>query len=336
MTEEACPWCRPTVPLTMEQHTWHGAPPFVAPHHHEWMSQRWTGPGSHAAPGEGALPRPGDGQWVIDLLGPIRTTRSYSGLGLALGSDATESSAGHMPSQHASASMATFPCDGAGGSNAMWHNATTSSAGFIHSEQHYNENHNEGWARNTAAEPPTATAMVSPGIIQMGMLSPPAIAGNAPSGALPQSAFPCSSACLLPAPSPQTRLLPSSPEVTIHDGPCLLRHKTGRQCLHYCTTTDRTDFYNHLFYAHIGSELRSLTGMCRMKDKPQILTTTTRIERAKEYMWRCPIDDCLCSTRKESVKRHIELQHKGIKPERAWRIFQDPRREVIVKHILEA
>ncbi|KAF8508536.1 hypothetical protein JB92DRAFT_2952308 [Gautieria morchelliformis] len=114
MTEEACPWCRPTVPLTVEQHTWHGAPPFVAPHHHEWMSQRWTGPGSHAAPGEGALPRPGDGQWVIDLLGPIRTTRSYSGLGLALGSDATES-----------ASMATFPCDCAGGSNAMWHNATT-------------------------------------------------------------------------------------------------------------------------------------------------------------------------------------------------------------------
>ncbi|KAF8522056.1 hypothetical protein JB92DRAFT_2889220 [Gautieria morchelliformis] len=232
MTEEAC---HGAAQLTVEQHTWHDAPPFVAPHHHEWCSHNHFRRRRHQA----------------DQL----TTKTYSGLALALGSDATESSAGHMSSEQTSASMATF------------HRAV---------------------------------------------------------------------ACLLPAPSPQTRLLPSSPEVTIHDGPCLLRHKTGRQCLHYCTTTDRTDFYNHLFYAHIGSELRSLTGMCRMKDKPQILTTTTRIERAKEYMWRCPIDDCLCSTRKESVKRHIELQHKGIKPERAWRIFQDPRREVIVKHILEA
>ncbi|KAF8500534.1 hypothetical protein JB92DRAFT_2979183 [Gautieria morchelliformis] len=364
MTEEACPWCNGTVPLTVEQHTWHGAPPFVAPHHHEWMSsQRLTGPGSHAAPGEGALRRPGDGQWVIDLLGPIRTTSSYSGLGLALGSDATQSGTqcGTMPLQgtchhihnewflnddgqfrwtYTQGTFPPAPRDGAGGSNAIWHNATTRylpslPLGLYPANNNYNWNHNEARAQNTAAEPPTATAMVSPGIIQMEMLSPPAIVGDPPSGALPQSAFPCSSACLLPAPSPQTHLLPSSPEVTIHDGPCLLRHKTGRQCLHDCTTTDRTDFYNHLFYAHIGSELRSLTGKCRTKDKPQILTTTARIERAKQYMWRCPIDDCLSSTRKESVTRHIEILHQGVKPERAWRMLHDSRREVIVKHILE-
>ncbi|KAF8522023.1 hypothetical protein JB92DRAFT_3141088 [Gautieria morchelliformis] len=172
-------------------------------------SQRLTGPGFHAAPGEGALRRPGDGRSVLDLLGPIRTTKSYSGLALALGSDATESSTGCIPSKHTSASVETFhtaPCDSALEWDAMWHNATTSSAGHILREHshprrvtapvarmqfgtmspevplglypannNYRLNHNEGWARNTAAEPPTATAMVSPGIIQMEMLSPPAI-----------------------------------------------------------------------------------------------------------------------------------------------------------------
>ncbi|KAF8508545.1 hypothetical protein JB92DRAFT_3120803 [Gautieria morchelliformis] len=343
MTEEACPWCRPTVPLTVEQHTWHGAPPLVAPHHHEWMSsQRLTGPGSHAAPGEGALPRPGDGQWVIDLFGPIRTTRSYSGLGLALGSDATghtPSSAEHMLSEHTSASMATFPpapCDGAGGSNAIWHNATQVPLGLYPANNINNMNHNEGWAQNTAAEPPTATAMESLSIIQMEMLSPPPIVGDATSGALPQSAFPCSMACLLPAPSPQTHLFVSSPQLTIHDGPCHLQDKTGRQCLYQCSILKRSDFYHHLFYDHIGSEMRSITERCWTKDTLQVLTTVARIERAKDYMWRCPEDNCLWSTRKGSVTSHIEKQHTGVNPERAWRVLNNSSMEGIVVHILEA
>ncbi|KAF8485540.1 hypothetical protein JB92DRAFT_3131231 [Gautieria morchelliformis] len=175
------------------------------------------------------------------------------------------------------------------GKGAPWLQDTNSSAGYTPNE-HNNLYHDEGQARYTAAEPPTATVVESLGVP---VHSQPAEAAG--STALPDP----------PPPIATTRYGSSPPPLNPSDKYCRFT-KTAGPCYFRVDRKLKTPIYKHIVHSHIADELRSLDeGTLRVQDA-QILTTQDRVRRAKSYVWRCPAQNCrYWSMDKHSVIRHV-------------------------------
>ncbi|KAF8495595.1 hypothetical protein JB92DRAFT_2992827 [Gautieria morchelliformis] len=179
----------------------------------------------------------------------------------------------HQPIQ-----MGTLPSIAlAFGHSAPWLNSTTSSAGITPSvlTTFY---HDEGRARYTAPEPPTATVGESLGV------SPVYVTEGA-----------------LPAPPPPIASYYFPHPHTPPGGRCPfnVNGKTNRQ------------YYLHIL-THIGGELQLIRGAGLRVGSPQVLTTPERVDRAESHAWRCPAPGCAYwSMARSLVSRHLKEHHSG-------------------------
>ncbi|KAF8485536.1 hypothetical protein JB92DRAFT_3131269 [Gautieria morchelliformis] len=193
------------------------------------------------------------------------------------------------------------------GKGAPWLKDTNSSAGYTPSNPN-NLYHDEGQARYTAAEPPTATVVES---LDVPIHSLPA------EGAGSLGAW-----TALPAPPPPiaTTFIPfrygsSPPPLNPFDKYCEFSKKAG-PCDFRVDGKLKFAFYKHILYTDIAGELSKLVkGTLRIQDA-EILTTQDRVWRARSYAWRCPSQDCrYWSMNKHSVIRHTDIRHEEVDPQ---------------------
>ncbi|KAF8506185.1 hypothetical protein JB92DRAFT_3122372 [Gautieria morchelliformis] len=163
------------------------------------------------------------------------------------------------------------------------------------SNERNNFYHDEGQARYTAAEPPTATVVESLGVPVHSLPAEAAGSLVAAWTALPDP----------PPPTATTRYGSSPPPLNPSDKYCRFS-KTAGPCYFTVDRRLKTPVYKHIVHCHIADELRSLDERTLRVQDAQILTTQDRVRRAQSHVWRCPAQDCgYWSMDKHSVIRHV-------------------------------
>ncbi|KAF8510899.1 hypothetical protein JB92DRAFT_3097265 [Gautieria morchelliformis] len=182
------------------------------------------------------------------------------------------------------------------GHSAPWLNSTTSSAGVTPSNQ-TTSYHDEGRARYTAPEPPTATVGESLGVSPVYVTE----------GALPAPPPPIASYYFPPSPYASV----SPPALTPIDKHCVLNSDSGGRCPFNVNGKTNRQYYLHIL-THIGGELQLIRGAGLRVGSPQVLTTPERVDRAESHAWRCPAPGCAYwSMARSLVSRHLKEHHSG-------------------------